>query len=575
MSTTPLRERAEAQMQTVEQSELRGLSPDEAGRLLHELRVHQVELELQNEELRRAQIELEASRARYFDLYDLAPVGYLTISERGLILEANLRAATLLETPRRALVHQPLSHFIHPSDQDIYYHHRQQIFKTGEPQVCELRLAPRAEGAPITWVRLEAALAEDGAPEQRVCRATLSDITQSKAAEAALRRLEAEYRTLAENSPDLIARFDRGLRHLYVNPAAARAGRLSAKDHIGKTIPECLVPEPDASRWEERLRHVLATGQSLSVEDTFVTPAGTRFFYTTFVPEYAADGAIGSVLSVARDISERRQAEEQLREALAELRRSNADLEQFAYVSSHDLQEPLRMVTSFVQLLSERYQGQLDADADEFIGYAADGAKRMQQLIQDLLEYSRVGTRGQPAQPTDANAVLGNALWNLGLAIEDAGATVTHDPLPTVRADPVQLSQLFQNLIGNAIKFRGAAPPVVHVSARRMDDERSTMDDVKLADAVTGSPIPHRTSSIVHPLSYWEFAVRDNGIGIEPQYFEKIFVIFQRLHSRAMYPGTGIGLAVCKKIVERHGGRIWVESAPGQGSTFFFTLPAA
>jgi light-regulated signal transduction histidine kinase (bacteriophytochrome) len=214
------------------------------------------------------------------------------------------------------------------------------------------------------------------------------------------------------------------------------------------------------------------------------------------------------------------------------------------------LQEPLRMVTSFVGLLADRYRGQLGADADEFIGYAVEGAKRMQQLILDLLEYSRVGTRGQSLQPTDANAALDEALWNLGLAIEDAGATVTHDPLPTVWADPVQLSQLLQNLIGNAIKFRGSEPPRIHIGVRA-------------------------TFEVSETSKVWEFAVRDNGIGIDPQFFERIFVIFQRLHNRAAYPGTGIGLAICKKIVERHGGRIWVESAPGQGSTFYFTLPAA
>jgi len=259
--------------------------------------------------------------------------------------------------------------------------------------------------------------------------------------------------------------------------------------------------------------------------------------------------------ALQRELAERQGVEALLREALADLQRSNTELEQFAYVASHDLQEPLRMVTSFVQLLGDHYRGQLDADADEFIGYAVDGAKRMQQLILDLLGYSRVGTRGQPPQPTDANAALDDALWNLGLAIAEAGACVTHDPLPVVLADPVQLSQLLQNLIGNAIKFRGAESPQVHISARETS--------------------PRETLEVSETSRVWEFAVRDNGIGIEPQFFERIFVIFQRLHNRAAYGGTGIGLAICKKIVERHGGRIWVESALGQGSTFYFTLPAA
>jgi light-regulated signal transduction histidine kinase (bacteriophytochrome) len=256
------------------------------------------------------------------------------------------------------------------------------------------------------------------------------------------------------------------------------------------------------------------------------------------------------VQGLQHELVEHEEAENRLRATLADLERSNAELEQFAYIASHDLQEPLRMVTSFVQLLSLNYQGQLDADADEFIGYAVDGAKRMQQLILDLLEYSRVGTRGQPPQPTNAGVACQAAIQDLGVAITESGATVTCDPLPTVNADPVQLGQLFMNLIGNAIKFRGAEPPRVHISA-------------------------HETFEVSKTSKVWEFAVRDNGIGIEPQYFERIFVIFQRLHSREAYPGTGIGLAICKKIVERHGGRIWVESQPGQGSVFYFTLPTA
>ncbi len=248
------------------------------------------------------------------------------------------------------------------------------------------------------------------------------------------------------------------------------------------------------------------------------------------------------MIGVNYDITARKQAEEELRHTLEELRRSNAELEQFAYVSSHDLQEPLRAVAGMVQLLQQQYQGRLDKRADEYIDLAVDGASRLQALINDLLAYSRVGRRrGKAIEPVDAGASLQQALRNLTVAITESQAIITSDPLPAVTADPTQLTQLFQNLIGNSLKFRGSQTPRIHIGA------------VKMADS-------------------WQFSVQDNGIGIEPQYFERIFLVFQRLHLRDDYPGTGIGLALCQKIVERHGGKIWVESQPGQGSTFYFTV---
>jgi signal transduction histidine kinase len=251
-----------------------------------------------------------------------------------------------------------------------------------------------------------------------------------------------------------------------------------------------------------------------------------------------------AVQSLQNEISERRRAEEALEKKTEELARSNRDLEQFAYVASHDLQEPLRMVTSYVQLLARRYKGKLDSEADEFIVFAMDGALRMWRLINDLLAYSRVRTESSELESTDCEAVLRQSLDNLKAAMEENGAIVTHDALPTVTANNPQLLQLFQNLIGNAIKFRGSEPPHVHVSASRNGNG-------------------------------WTFSVRDNGIGIAPEYAKRIFILFQRLHSREKYAGTGIGLAICQKIVERHGGYIWVESELGRGATFYFTLPAS
>lgn len=250
----------------------------------------------------------------------------------------------------------------------------------------------------------------------------------------------------------------------------------------------------------------------------------------------------GKAIDQALLVEQIQTAENQLRELNSELIRSNAELQQFAYVASHDLQEPLRMVASYTQLLAKRYKGKLDSDADEFIAYAVDGATRMQRLINDLLAYSRVTSQGKTFEEVDCDLLLDGVLSTLHLTIEENHAVITHDVLPKVTADGGQLGQLLQNLVSNAIKFHGAAPPRVHVSAERRDHE-------------------------------WLFSVRDNGIGLDPQFANRIFVIFQRLHNREEYPGTGIGLALCKKIVERHGGKIWVESHVGRGATFYFTIP--
>ena len=262
----------------------------------------------------------------------------------------------------------------------------------------------------------------------------------------------------------------------------------------------------------------------------------------TLSPVKDVAGEIVGISVIGRDITERKRAEEKLKHTLADLERSNRELEQFAYVASHDLQEPLRMVSSYTQLLAKRYEGRFDDKAKKYVRYAVDGAIRMQTLINDFLAYSRVGSRGRPPEPTDSHSVLGEAVRNLAALIEENRAVITNDDLPMVRADASQLALVFQNLVANAIKFRRQDLPRIHVSAQDQGRE-------------------------------WVFAVQDNGIGIEPRHAERVFVLFQRLHTREEYPGTGIGLAVCKRIVERHGGKIWLASEPGNGSTFFFTIP--
>ncbi len=296
----------------------------------------------------------------------------------------------------------------------------------------------------------------------------------------------------------------------------------------------------DRDTVRENAVRMLKAGCSLGYEFRIVTKqAKIKWVMETVAPVHyqRKRATLGSLV----DVTERKQVEERLNQITAEMQRSNTELEQFAYVISHDLQEPLRMVSSYTQLLAKRYSNKLDSDADEFIAYAVDGAKRMQTLLHDLLDYSRVGTRGKPFTLVNCEHVVEQAMANLKIAIEESGAAVSYDVLPTVMGDEGQLVQLFQNLIGNAIKFRREEPPKVHIWARR------------------------RNSVVT-------FSVNDNGIGINPQHSQSIFEIFRRLHTREEYPGTGMGLAICKKIVERHGGHISVQSQPGQGSTFDFSV---
>ncbi|RYG75415.1 hypothetical protein EON80_00705, partial [bacterium] len=276
--------------------------------------------------------------------------------------------------------------------------------------------------------------------------------------------------------------------------------------------------------------------------------------------------------SLETEIEQRRHAQERLRENLVDLRRSNAELEQFAYVASHDLQEPLRAVSGCVQILQKRYKGQLDDRADQFILHAVEGSQRMQNLINDLLSYSRLGTKGKEFEKVDGERILAGALKNIGVSVRETEAEITHDLLPTLQCDPGQIEQVLQNLLSNAIKFRGNKPPRIHVGCTRQSGE--------VGGSAAETPLPLGGPALsgtveptVPPGDSWVISVADQGPGIEPQYFERIFIMFQRLHTRADYPGTGIGLAICKKIIERHGGKIWVESPPEGGSTFYFSLP--
>ena len=332
------------------------------------------------------------------------------------------------------------------------------------------------------------------------------------------------------------------------NKGAERIKGYTADEILGKHF-SCFYP-PEAieqGKPGQELRTAIEQGQAKE-EGWRVRKNGQRFWANVVITAlFDKDGCLQGFAKISRDMTEAKRTEHlndkniELQETARKLARSNRDLQQFAYVASHDLQEPLRMVASFTQLLANRYQDTLDQDAKDFIKYAVDGATRMQALISDLLTYSKVDRQEKSCGLINLDEILGQVLLNLKLAMVDSGAVITHDPLPVIMADEMQLGQLLQNLIGNAIKFRGEKPPRIHVSSKQNDNG-------------------------------WQISVHDNGIGISPEHRERVFLIFQRLHTMAEYPGTGIGLAICKKIVEGHGGRIWIESPPEGGSAISFTL---
>lgn len=397
----------------------------------------------------------------------------------------------------------------------------------------------------------ELAVALDGMTS-RLQRTTVTrdalaeEVRVRKETEAAMRDSEERFRQLAENIREVFYIHDRTGRDLeYVSPAYEDIwGRRCEDVYADPTAWISAIYPDDRERVEEAWWRKCATG-GYSEEYRMLRPDGSiRWIWDRSVPVRDKDGDVYRIVGIAEDITRRKRDEQELKDAAAALERSNEELEQFGYVASHDLQEPLRMVTSYLQLLERRYRGKLDADADEFIHYSMDGAQRMQQLISDLLLYSRLGTRGEAFSPVDSNEVIADVLRNLKVLIAQERAEVTHDDLPKVTVDRGQVVQLFQNLVGNAIKYHGDEAPKIHISAAKS----------------TGG---------------WVFSVRDNGIGIDAKWSGRIFGMFQRLHTPDEYSGTGIGLAVCKRIAERHGGTIWFDSEVGKGSTFSFSIKSA
>ena len=481
---------------------------------------------------RQAETALREHAKRFRAVVESAPNGVLMVDRDGTILLVNHQIEQLFGYQRDELLGKPVELLVPTRFRSGHPEHRTGFFAS--PQIRAMGagrdlfgLRKDAREIPVE-IGLNPLETEDGL----FVIASVVDIRER-------RRAETRFRAAVESSPAGMVMIDRHGTIVLVNREIERLFGYSREELVGRPI-EALVPERVRARHPSHRDDFFANPQTRGMgagRDLFgVRKDGREIPVEIGLNPLETEEGVFVLASVV-DITERQRFD-------LELRRSNEELERFAYVASHDLQEPLRMVGSYVQLLSRRYKGKLDSDADEFIGFALDGALRMQRLIEDLLAFSRVGTRGGAMVPTEVDAVVDRALQNLQLRIDETEARVTRGSLPTVAADAGQLEHLFQNLIGNALKFRGTQPPVIHVGAQSND-------------------------------GVWTFSVRDNGIGIDPEYFDRIFVIFQRLHDRKEYPGTGIGLAICKKIVERHGGRIWVESQAGAGATFHFTIPAA
>ncbi|MEK6708384.1 MAG: ATP-binding protein [Pseudomonadota bacterium] len=505
-------------------------SPAETAQLLHELLIHHIELEMQSERLLRERLkEITCLYSIRHDMVLESPLDELCQH----ILE-HLIAAMQFPEITAAMIELDGEQFVSGKYSNELAHGLQvQITVNGK--ACGQLQVFYCENKPFLLPE-----------EQNLINAIALDLQwwlerkqTANALESSLEKIKMIQSALDAHA--IVAITDRYGKIIYANDKFCAVSKYSREELLGqdhRIINSGFHPK----EFMRELWKTIAQGHIWKGELRNRAKDGSFYWVdTTIAPFLDAAGKPYQYAAIRTEVTERKRLEQLMEKQIVELARSNAELEQFAYVATHDLQEPLRAVTSCVQLLKQRYEGQLDAHADEFITHAVDGTRRMQMLINDLLTYSQINADQTPV-PVDCAVLLDNVLANLATAIAENGAVVTHEPLPTVSGNPSQLTQMFQNLISNALKFRGKRPPEIHIGA-------------------------------VLKAGEWVFSVADNGIGMEPQYFERVFRVSQRLHTRTEYPGTGIGLAICKKVAEYHGGRIWVESQPDQGSTFYFTIP--
>ena len=495
---------------------------------------------------------LTESERRFRSAFDYAPIGMALVAPEGHWLEANAALCKMLGYSQAELLNTTVQALTHPEDSEISARLLGELLR-GERDRYQLEKRYFHKQGQVVWVSLSvsAVYGDDGSADYTV--AQFQDITQARQAERALKESQTRYRTILDTVHEGVVMQGGDGQIIEANTSAEKVLGLSRDQLLGRTSidPRWRTVYEDGSSFpgeEHYAVQTLRTGEPCHNRVMGVhKPSGElAWLLVNTNPLFLTqtdrpDAVVASFI----DVTELKKSTELLAQRAEQLERSNRDLQDFAYVASHDLQEPLRMVSSYVQLLERRYAEKLDDDAVEFIGYAVDGAKRMQTLINDLLAYSRVSTTGNAFTPVDLEKVLAKALSNLKLRIEEQGAIITHDPLPTLPGDATQLLQVFQNLVGNALKFC-AETPRIHVSVQDL----SAQDKDEL----------------------WQLDVRDNGIGIDAANLERVFTIFQRLHTRDLYAGTGIGLAVCRRIAERHGGQVWATSQPGEGSTFHVTL---
>ncbi len=486
----------------------------------------------------------DSMQARLKAIFDQSTVGIAETDFFGRFTSTNGRFQNIVDRTAGELTGMRMQEITHSEDvahSEILF---AELARTGEPFTLEKRYL-RPDGSHV-WVRSHVSMVRGEPGGAQSALAIVEDITEKKASIEQLQRQWRTFDTALSHTPDSTYIIDRNGRFLYANRALLQRWQKTLDQAVGKSFAEMGYPPSLVQKVEQQIQTVVETRLPIRDETSLGSFTPTEHYYEyIFVPVLASDGTVEAVAGSTRDITDQKAVQHALFHQAEELTRINADLEQFAYSASHDLREPLRMVSIFTQMLQKKYAGKLDAEGDEYISQAFQAARRMEMLVRDLLAYTRAAMAGEEEpELVDANVVFDQVLQNLRPVIQQNEAIVLRTPLPSVRIHEVHLLELFQNLIGNALKYRSENVPKIQVAAEQQEDR-------------------------------WVFSVADNGIGIDPAYAGQIFGIFKRLHNKDEYEGTGIGLAICQKIVERYAGRVWVESELGHGARFFFTLPVS